>query len=198
MALELAGISLDKLTDIEVFERARVVSHEIPGFEGNLSQVTGRPSVVVRFKGIFYGTDAGDALKSLRDTYLAGDPVDFFAEAVGQGYFAQVIISQLQVIQRAGYDNQYDYSCEVMEYIEPPQPSIGNILGDIDLSLLDEVTGLMDDIQNAMDMVSQLSNLLGNIPSFGDPTTRLPAMLDSVSGAVGGGTSLLSDTAGLF
>src|SRR5947209_18033339 len=101
MAVEVGKISLEKLTQVSVEERARVVHHAVPGLKGDLAQMMGRPSVQVTLHGIFYGDEAADRLKDLRKLYLEGEPVDFFADAVGEGYFAQVIISRLDVTQRA-------------------------------------------------------------------------------------------------
>lgn len=103
MAVELGSITLTHLTRVEVSEQQRVVHHPVPGMSGDLAQVLGRPSVTVRLHGIYYGPTASEDLGSLRSAYLAAEPVDFFTEAVGEGYFAQVLITYLQVAQRAAY-----------------------------------------------------------------------------------------------
>ncbi len=198
MALELGGISLEKLTRVEVRERARFARHGIPGMSGELSQDLGRPGVAVAFQGIFHGSDAADKLKELRDKYLAREPVDFLCEAVGQGYFTQVVIDALQVAQRAGYPDQFDYACEVVEYVPPPPPATANPLGDLDAGILDEATGMMDDIQDALGAVADLANLLAGAADFANPTTRLPGMLDTFTDAAGGSASSLGAIADLL
>lgn len=198
MALELAGISLEKLTRVEVRERARFARHAVPGLSGDLIQDMGRPSVEVAFQGIFYGADAQDRLKELRDKYLAREPVDFICEVIGEGYFSQVVIDSLHVAQRAGYADQFDFACEVSEYVPPPPSAVVDPLGGLDADLLGEAAAFMDGVQDALAAVSDLANLLGSVPSFGDPTTRLPGMLDSFTGAAGGGTSALTTIAGLL
>lgn len=198
MAIELGSTTLEHLTRVDVSEAARVVRHPVPGMVGDLSQVLGRPSVTVRFQGIFYGADAATELGDLRTAHLAGEPVDFFTEAVGEGYFAQVLITRLQVAQRAGYPDQFDYACEVMEYVEPPEPAISDPFGALDAGLLDEATAFMDDVQNALDEVSGLVDLIANAPSFGDPTSQLPQMLEAFSGLAEGGTGTLTTIRDLF
>jgi len=198
MALELAGIPLDKLLKVEVREKARFARHSVPGLSGELTQNLGRPSVVVAFQGVFFGADAADKLKGLREKYLAREPVDFLCETVGEGYFTQVVIDGLQVVQRAGFADQFDYACEVTEYIPPPPPAVANPLGDIDTSLLDEAAGLMDDVQNAIGQVADLANLLAGAADYGNPTTRLPRMLTSFTDAAGGATTTLSSIAALL
>jgi len=182
-------VTLEHLTHVDVTERVRIVRHAVPGMQGDLSQVLGRPSVEVTFRGIFYGPSAGDDLAGLRQALATRAPVDFFTEAVGEGYFAQVLIAQLAVAQRAGYLDQFDYSCTVVEYVEPPEPVQANPLGALDAGLLDEAAAFMDDVQNAIDMVSKLSDLIGNVPDFGNPTERLGGMLDNYTSVLGGASA---------
>ena len=111
MAVELGDLTLERLTQVNVQERTRFVQHEVPGMEGSLTQVIGRSSVNIQLKGIFHGADdeASNGLDGLRQVYLAGEPVDFYTEATGTGYFAQVSITKLDVMQRAGVLDQFDY-----------------------------------------------------------------------------------------
>lgn len=200
MPVELGGITLEYLTHVSVRERARIVRHPVPGMSGDLVQTLGRSSVEVSLQGIFYGRSptAEESLSQLRDAYLDRRPVDFFAEAVGEGYFSQVLISKLDVSQRTGYLDQFDFTCEVIEYVEPPEPVAADPLSGLDAGLLDEATAFMDDVQNALEQVSQLSDLIANIPSFGNPTERLPGMLDQYSVLVTGGNSTLTGIRDLF
>jgi hypothetical protein len=198
MSVELGSTTLEHLTHVEVHEATRIVRHSVPGMSGDLSQVLGRPSVGVRFQGIFYGATALDELGGLRTAHLAGKPVDFFTDAVGEGYFAQVLITRLQVAQRAGYPDQFDFACEVMEYVEPPEPAVSDPFGALDTGLLDEAAGYMDDVQNALDEVSGLVDLIANAPSFGDPTTQLPQMLDAFKSLTQGGAGTLTNIRDLF
>ena len=192
MSIELGNITLEHLTHVDVSEATRIVRHAVPGLSGDLSQVLGRPSVTVRFDGIFYGADAATELGNLRTAHLAGEPVDFFTAAVGEGYFAQVLINRLQVAQRAGYPDQFDFACEVTEYVEPPEPAISDPFSALDADLLNEATAFMDDVQNALDEVSGLVDLIANVPSFGDPTSQLPEMLDGFTDLADGSTGTLT------
>jgi hypothetical protein len=170
----------------------------VPGLSGELTQDLGRPGVAVAFQGIFLGAEAADRLKELRDKYLAREPVDFLCEAIGEGYFTQVVIEGLQVVQRAGFVDQFDYACEVAEYVPPPPPAVSSPLGDLDASILDEAAGMMDDVQNAIGQVADLANLLAGASDYGNPTTRLPGMLTSFTEAAGPATTTLSSIAGLL
>ena len=198
MSIELGGTTLSHLTHVEVRESTRVVRHAVPGMSGDLSQVLGRPSVTVRFQGVFYGTTAIDELGELRTAHLAGEPVDFFTESVGEGYFAQVLITYLQVAQRAGYPDQFDFACEVMEYVEPPEPAVSDPFAILDAGLLGEATAFMDDVQNALDEVAGLVDLVASASSFGDPTTQLPKMLEAFKSLAQGGSGTLTNIRDLF
>jgi hypothetical protein len=198
MAVELAKTSLANLTEVEVRERARVAIHPVPGLSGDLSQTLGRSSVEVALRGIFYGPDAADKLGQLRAVYLAGKPVDFFADAVGEGYFSQVLVTRLDIAQCAGELDQFTFACELIEYVVPPEPAAPSLLPGIDAGLLDEAAGFMDDVQNAIEEVSQLADLLGSIPSFGNPTERLKQMPEQFETLSGGAATLLGGIRGLF
>ena len=192
MALEIAGVVLDRLTSIDVTEGARFVRHAVPGQEGDYAQALGRPSVQIRVRGIFYGDSAADDLQTLRGHLLGREPVDFLCEITGEGYFSQVLVDEIEVGQRAGHPNEFDFDCALTEYVPPPPPPAADPFGDIDAGLLDEAASLMDDVQNALSEVAGLADLLAGAADFGNPTTRLPAMLDAVTSATGGAAGTLS------
>lgn len=198
MALEIAGVVLDKLLAIEVSEGARFVRHAVPGQDGEVAQALGRPSVRIRVQGICYGDTAADDLQTLRDHLLGREPVDFLCEITGQGYFSQVLVDGLQVAQRAGRPDEFDFDCALVEYVPPPPPPAASPFSDIDASLLDEAAGLVDDMQNALGEVAGLANLLASAGDFANPTTRLPGMLDAFTGASGGAAGVLSTLGGLL
>src|SRR5829696_6784791 len=192
MAVELSGIVLDHLTDVAVREQARIVSHEVPGMSGDLAQTLGRVSVEVSLRGLFYGVSAIEELNRLRTAYLEHEPVDFFTESVGEGYFTQVLISRLEVSQRAGYLDQFDFACDVVEYVEPPEPVAVDPIAALNTELLDEAAAFVDDVQNGLEQVSQLIELL-NITSFGNPVESLPKMAEEYRGLVGTGVAALTE-----
>jgi hypothetical protein len=191
MALEIAGVTLDKLISIEASEVARYVRHPVPGMNGELSQEMGRPSVRIALRGIFYGADAIAQLEVLRGHLLSRTPVDFVCEMTGSGYVAQVLVDRFDVAERAGQPNEFEYQCLVTEYVPPPPPPSSSLLGDLDLGIIDEAASMMDDFQNALAQLESLGNLLGGASDFGNPVTRLPAMLESFSSAASGGTSAI-------
>lgn len=198
MAVRIGSIELEKLTLVEVRERARLSHYSVPGFAGDFVQTFGRPSVEVLLNGIFFGPEALDNLASLRAIHQGREPVDFFADAVGEGYFTQVLISRLELRQRAGRPDEFDFVCEVVEYVEPPEPALMDTALGLDTGLLEEAGAFMDDVQNAIEQVSALTDLIANVPSFGDPTAKLAEMPVEYVGEVTEVVGTLSKLKDLF
>ena len=189
MPIELAGISLPRIHRVTTREQADFVSHRIPGLEGNVVQDMGRQSVRLKIEGIFYGATAKDDLEALRDVYKSREPVDFLADLVGQAYFAQVIVEEMEVRQAADEPEQFSYQLTITEYVPPPQPASGFETPDIDSLLELEALDFLDMIQ--------LPDLL-SVPGFGDPTVPLQSILDGVSGTLEGLNQPAEDLAGLY
>ena len=197
MAVELGGIALERLTHVTIGERARIVHHDVPGLSGEFAQTLGRLAVEVSLRGIFYGPGAVDDLNTLRTAYLKHEPVDFFTESVGEGYFTQVLISRLEISQRAGYLDQFDFACDVVEYVEPPEPVVVDPLAALDTGLLEEAASFVDDVQNALEQVSQLADLLST-PAFGNPVEALPGIESGYVQAASDGAAVLAEIRKLF
>lgn len=193
MAVELGTVSLQHLTHVAVAERSRVVQHAVPGLDGDLLQVAGRSAVAVELRGILYGPQAADELQQLRAAYLGQEPIDFFAEAVGEGYFTQVVIVRLDVTQRAGYLDEFDFVCTVVEYVAPPQTTSVALLDQIDVALTSEAAAFIDDVQNALNQVEQLTDLVDSIPNVGNPVAELSTMLDRFREPASSGIGLLQE-----
>lgn len=198
MAVRIGSIELEKLTRVEIRERARLSHHSVPGFAGDLVQTFGRPSVEVLLGGVFFGDEALEQLGELRALQQGREPVDFFADAVGEGYFTQVLISRLDLTQRAGRPDEFDFVCEVVEYVEPPEPALADAALGLDAGLLEEAGAFMDDVQNAVEQVSALADLIANVPSFGDPTAKLAVMPVEYAGEVADVVGALDDINKLF
>lgn len=198
MALEIAGVVLQKLVSIEASETARFVRHAVPGLNGDYVQDLGRPSVRIRVCGIFYGDQASEDLGKLRGHLLGRTPVDFLCELTGQGYFTQVVVDDLKVAERAGQPDEFDFECVVTEYVPPPPPPAISPLGALDSGILQEAASLMDGVQDALSQVAGLAGLLSGAPGFGNPTTRLPSMLKSFTGATDGASSTLAGIGSLL
>ena len=193
MAVELGGITVHGVTDVSVRERTRLAHHAVPG-AGDLVQVLGRGAIEVSFTGSCHGPDAEAQLTRLRAARVSGEPLDFVADAVGEGLVTRVVVGALDVRQRAGRLDELGFRCTVTEHVEPPRPATEQrgLFGlDVDAALNLEAARFLDGIQNTLDQVGGLTGLLAGAPEFGDPTTRLPATVDAFTGAAAAGPALL-------
>lgn len=187
MAVELAGIQLNRVHKISTVEQAALVYHRIPGLEGSLVQNLGRDSVQLQIEGIFYGATARDDLEKLRDIYKQRQPVDFLAEITGQAYFGQVILDRFEVDQVAQDPDQFSYTLIVSEYVAPPEPEVAAVgFPDVDASILAEAQSFID--------IATLPDLLGSVPEINNPVEPLSNALGDVKKAT---ETLNTATAGL-
>jgi DNA circularisation protein N-terminus len=193
MAIELAGIQLERVHHVATLERSALVYHQVPGLEGNLVQALGRDSVRLQIEGIFFGATAKDELEALRGVYKKREPVDFLAEIIGQAYFGQVLLDRFEVRQLAQEPEQFSYTLVVAEYVVPPEPEAAAGIGDVDTSIADDAQGFMDSVSNALAALDGLS-----IPDFADPTPPLRGALDGVHSALDGLGGVTTAIDGLF
>lgn len=182
MAIELAGIQLNRVHRIGTLEQATLVRHQIPGLEGNIVQNLGRDSVHLQIEGIFYGAPAKDDLEALRSVYKQREPVDFLAEIVGQAYFGQVILERFEVRQLADDPDQFSYTLTIAEYVEPPEPEAATVgVPDVDASILADAQSFADSVSNALGVLDTFS-----VPNFANPAPLLKGTLDSAKSALNG------------
>src|SRR5262245_31867028 len=135
MAVELGAVTLEHLTQVEVVDRARIARHVVPALAGDLVQQLGRASVEVLLTGSFYGDDAATKLAELRAACRASDPLDFLANAAGDGYVAKVVVAGLEITERVGRLDCFDYWLQLVEHVEPPAAPAFNPLAAIDTGL---------------------------------------------------------------
>ncbi len=170
MPIELAGIVLHKIHRIETLEQVGYVRYRVPGLDGELAQELGRQSVRLRIEGIFYGEEAEIELAKLRKVYQQKKAVEFLADIIGNAYFAEVLIDQLAIRQKAQEPDQFSYSLVITEYVKPPEAVLLESPA-VDLGILSEAQSFMDAVR--------LPGLL-DLPEFKDPTKPLDNMLSGL------------------
>src|SRR4051812_45125803 len=130
MAVHLGSVALEHLTDVAVRDTVRLARHAVPAMAGDLLQPLGRPAVDLVLHGSFFGSEAAQQLADLRTALRGGDPVDLLADAAGDGYVARVLLAGLDVWQRSGDVERFDYRVVLVEYVEPPAaPTLGAMPG---------------------------------------------------------------------
>jgi hypothetical protein len=192
MAIEIAGLQLNRVHQIETIEQNNFVYHQIPGKQGNLVQNFGRDSVRLQIKGIFYGNKYLVDLEKLRKIYKEQKPVEFIAEIIGQAYFSQVILERFAVVQSATDPDQFSYTLTLAEYVPPtPSQAFAQVAG-VDANIKADAASFMT--------VAMLPDALqfGSIPAITNPIEPLKASLDPIKEATSTLDGNLSDLKSLF
>lgn len=168
-------------------ESRRLAVVPVPGLSGDLHQDLGRDALEVELYGSLSGDQARDEfLKELRTQFLAGEPVDFVADIVGESELEQVLITSFELEESAGRPEEFRYRMVLREYTEPPEPpGLAEDFGlDVDADL-----GL--DVDLGLDLLD-LAGMLGDVPQIGDLLTPVKTAADELKTALQGAGALLS------
>jgi hypothetical protein len=168
-----------RIERVGTVEERRLARLSVPGLAGDLHHDLGRMSVAVEIVGSLHGDEErDDFLEKVRDPFNAGDPVAFVADILTATELEQVLIVGLELEESNDSADSFRYLIRLRQYVEPPEPpppidDLGSELG----AELDELAGLgLDGLE--------LPNLLGDIPTLGDPTPPLKEALEGVKSAV--------------
>jgi hypothetical protein len=182
-----------RIERVGTVEERRLARLSVPGLAGDLHHDLGRTSVAVEIVGSLHGDEErDDFLEKVRDPFKAGDPVAFVADILTATELEQVLIVGLELEESNDSADSFRYLIRLRQYVEPPEPpppidDLGSELG----AELDQLAGLgLDGLE--------LPNLLGDIPTLGDPTPPLKEALDGVHGAVSPLTDALSSLGEAF
>ncbi|MBX3670436.1 MAG: hypothetical protein KF778_18705 [Rhodocyclaceae bacterium] len=176
-----------RIESILTHEARRLAVLPVPGLSGDLHQDMGRGAIAVEIAGSLYGDEArDDLLKELRGKFLAGDPVDFVADIVGESELEQVLIESFQLAETAALSDIFQFRIVLREYTEPPEPpGLGSDFG------LDVDTDLGLDVDLGLDLLD-LPGLLGDVPQIGDLLSPVTSAAQNLKTTLGGASSLLS------
>jgi len=158
-----------------------------------LHQDLGRGALAVEIFGSLYSDEARDTfLKELREKFLAGEPVDFVADIVGESELERVLIESFQLEEAASVADTIRYRIVLREYTEPPEPpGLGSDFGlDVDL-------GLDLDVDLGLDLLD-LPGLLGDVPQIGDLLSPVKLAAENLKQSLSGSGTLLQPLDGLL
>jgi len=114
---------IPRISRIKSGESRRIAFMPVPGLMGDLSHDLGRGALVVEISGSLFGDEArDDFLKSLREKFLAGEPVDFVADIVKESELERVLIESLNLEENVANPDECFYRIRLCEYTEPPEP----------------------------------------------------------------------------
>lgn len=185
--------AVPRIERIATVDRRRLARLSVPGLTGDLHHDLGSHSVAIDIEGSLHGDEErDDFLDKARTPFLAGDPLTFVADITTATNLEQVVIEGLEVEEVNDSARSFRYRIRIRQYVEPPEPPplVDDLGADLapDLDALAELglTGL------------ELPNLLGDVPSIGDPTPPLKEALSGVTSAVQPLQQMLSDLGAKF
>lgn len=169
------------ITAIRAVERRRLVRLGVPGLDGDLQQDLGHESLAVEVHGSLQGDPLrDDFLTAVRERHLAGEPLAFVADIVTATKLEQVLVEACEVLESNDWAEHVRYRLVLREYVEPPEPP----------APLDELgIGLDADLDALADLGLtglELPDLLGSVPTLGDPVAPVKPALDGVRAATAG------------
>lgn len=180
-----------RIESIRTIEVRRLASLGIPGLKGDLQQDLGADSLVVEIGGSLFGDQArDDFLQALREKFRAGDPVSFVADITTATHLDQVVVLALDVVETNDAAVGARYCILLREYVEPPAPPAP--LDDLGLGIDADLDGLSSLGLDGL----ELPDLLGQIPSLGNPVEPLKPALAGVDAATRGIDGLLGGLKG--
>lgn len=184
----LGDYEIPRIEQIRAVERRRLARLGVPGLAGELQQDLGHDSLAVEIVGSLHGDDAREGfLTDIRERYQAGEPLAFVADITSATNLEQVLIEALEVCEHNEWAGAFRYRLVLRQYVEPPEPPspIDDLGADLDADL-DLLAGLgLDGLE--------LPDLLGAVPSLGDPVAPVLPALDAVKSATAPLKGLLSD-----
>lgn len=173
-----------RIEALNAVETRRLARMSVPGLSGELQQDMGRGAMGVQITGSLTGDEARDEfLKTLRERFYAGEPVDFVSDILEEAELEQVLIERFDMAERNDSPGVFSYSIILREYTEPPEPpDLGFDLGaDLDLGL---------DIDLGLDLLD-LPGLLGDLPEIGPLLEPVAEGAQALSDALGGAAEAL-------
>ena len=164
-----------RIERISTLDQRRLARLSVPGLAGDLHHDLGSHSVAIEIEGSLHGdTERDDFLTTVREPFLAGDPLTFVADITTATEFEQVVIEGLHVeeVERRGAARSATSfaSASTSSHLSRRR-SIDDLGADLDPDL--------DALADLGLAGLELPNLLGDIPTIGDPT---PPLRDALSG----------------
>jgi len=184
---------IPRIERIQTLESRRLARLSVPGLRGDLHQDLGQHSLVVEITGSLHGdAERDDFLDSVREPFNAGDPVSFVADITSATELENVLIEHLDLVEGNDHADSFRFVVRLRQYVEPPEPP--SPIDDLGAELGAE----LDALAALGDLALDLPNMLGDIPSIGDPTPPLREALAGVEATMAPLTDLLDELGSVF
>ncbi len=156
-------LELPQVQEIRTRDRRALAEHRVPGMEGSLLQNLGRGPTDLTLWGIASGPLARGFLEDLGKKFRAGDAVAFTADIVAATSIVEMTIAALKTRELAGRPERFAYVLALREHVEPVQPEDASLLDD---EILDDATGLMDDLVSGLEGLDVVLDFVTGLESF--------------------------------
>ena len=189
----LGDWQISGITAIRALERRRIARIGVPGLAGDLQQDLGHHSLAVEVLGSLQGDAVrDDFLTQVRERHLAGAPLAFTADIVTATQLDQVLVEEFEVLESNDWAEHVRYRLVLREYVEPPEPPTP--VDELGAGLNGELDALADLGLTGL----ELPDLLGEVPSVGDPVAPVKPALDGVRAATAGLSEAVGALSALF
>jgi len=182
-------IELPLIQEIATHDRRDLAEHKPPGMDGSLLQNLGRRPARLALWGVTaadgtHGSEARDAVQKLDEKFREGKPVSFVADITTDSDIQKMVIDDFQAQELAGKPNRFAYTLTLREFIEPVEPEN---LAALDTGILEDATGLIDDLLGGLDIATTFASGLERFAnSMGDLLGRLQEFKNNIEKARGG------------
>lgn len=162
----LDTLELPHVQEIGTRERRALAEHRAPGMDGSFLQNLGRAPTRVTLWGVAAGPEALDFVERLDALFKRGEPVPFVADIVADAEIQEVLIEDFKSQEVAGRPDRFAYLLTLNEHLEPTEPEDASLL---DGDILDDATGLIDDLVDGLDLGLDFNT---GLQRFVDPLSR--------------------------
>jgi hypothetical protein len=174
----LDDLELPQVQEITTLDRRALAEHKPPNMSGSLLQNLGRRPTSLTLWGVATGPDALSFIEKLSDTFKANQPVSFTADIIADAEIEKMIIDDLRVQDLAGKTLRYAYVLTLREYIEPVEPEDTSGL---DTDILDDALGQLDNLTSGLEIIGQLSDIIGRLAALTQTLQQQSSQLNSQS-----------------
>ena len=151
----LDDLPLPQVQTLRTSDARALAEHRAPEADGSYFQNLGREPTIIRLAGIASGPEALSFITDLTDKFEAGEPVEFVADIAADAEIERVLITDLKTREVAGTPERLAYAMVLHEFLEPEPPATtvaAGALSGLDADLLDDATGLIDELVEGLDL----------------------------------------------
>ena len=149
----LGDLTLPQVQTLRTSDARALAEHRAPEADGSYFQNLGREPTTIRLAGIASGPEALPFIAALTEKFETGEPIEFVADVAADAEIERVLIADLKTREVAGTPERLAYAVVLHEFLEPEPPATAaGALPELDADLLDDATGLIDELVEGLDL----------------------------------------------